>query len=68
MPAAIMLLALIFTAQRDYRAALELIIDALDNFPTNVALLILKLKLEAKFGRLKSSLVALGFLRLSRIK
>lgn len=50
MPSAIMLLALIFTAQKDYKAAIELIVDVLDDFPTNYPFLVLKLKLEVKFG------------------
>lgn len=51
MPPAIMLLALIFTAQKDYKAALELIVDALEDFPTNYSLTVLKLMLEVKFGK-----------------
>lgn len=51
MPPAIMLLALIFTAQKDYKAALELIVDALEDFPTNYPLTVLKLMLEVKFGK-----------------
>ncbi|VDK34583.1 unnamed protein product [Gongylonema pulchrum] len=38
MPSAVMLLALIFTAQKDYKGALELIIDALDDFPSSYPL------------------------------
>ncbi|VDM97899.1 unnamed protein product [Thelazia callipaeda] len=56
MPAAIMLLALIFTAQKDYKAALELTVDALEDFPTNYPLIVLKLMLEVKFGRVDEAL------------
>uniref|UniRef100_A0A915PVY3 Tetratricopeptide repeat protein 7 N-terminal domain-containing protein n=1 Tax=Setaria digitata TaxID=48799 RepID=A0A915PVY3_9BILA len=56
MPSAIMLLALIFTAQKDYKAALELIVDALEDFPTNYPLTVLKLMLEVKFSRVDEAL------------
>ncbi|VDK61460.1 unnamed protein product [Onchocerca ochengi] len=58
MPPAIMLLALIFTAQKDYKAALELVIDALEDFPTNYPLTVLKLLLEVKFGRVDEALAS----------
>ncbi|MCP9259481.1 hypothetical protein DINM_002425 [Dirofilaria immitis] len=58
MPLAIMLLALIFTAQKDYKAALELVIDALEDFPTNYPLTVLKLMLEVKFGRVDEALAS----------
>ncbi|VIO91601.1 Uncharacterized protein BM_BM729 [Brugia malayi] len=58
MPLAIMLLALIFTAQKDYKAALELIIDAIEDFPTNYPLTVLKLMLEIKFGRVDEALAS----------
>lgn len=47
---AIMLLALIFTAQNDLKAALELIVDALDEFPSYYTLLVLRIKLDSKCG------------------
>ncbi|EJW82970.1 TPR Domain containing protein [Wuchereria bancrofti] len=58
MPLAIMLLALIFTAQKDYKAALELIVDAIEDFPTNYPLTVLKLMLEIKFGRVDEALAS----------
>ncbi|VDK68060.1 unnamed protein product [Litomosoides sigmodontis] len=58
MPPAIMLLALIFTAQKDYKTALELIVDALEDFPTNYSLTVLKLMLEVKFGRVDEALAS----------
>lgn len=51
MPSAIMLLALIFTAQNDYKAAHELVINALEDFPNSYSLVVLKLMLEVKFGK-----------------
>ncbi|VDM44239.1 unnamed protein product [Toxocara canis] len=56
MPSALMLLALIFTAQKDYKAALELVMEALNDFPSNFPLLVLKLKLDVKFGRAEEAL------------
>ncbi|VDK23174.1 unnamed protein product [Anisakis simplex] len=56
MPCALILMALIFTAQNDYKAALELVIEALNDFPSNFALLVLKLKLDVKFGRTEEAL------------
>ncbi|MFH4975241.1 hypothetical protein AB6A40_001950 [Gnathostoma spinigerum] len=52
----IMLLALIFTVKQDYKAALELTCDAIGEFPSNYGLLVLKLKLESKFGRINEAL------------
>lgn len=46
-----MLMALIFTAQKDYKGALELVVEALNDFPSNFPLLVLKLKLDVKFGK-----------------
>ncbi|PAV60415.1 hypothetical protein WR25_23751 [Diploscapter pachys] len=55
-PAAIMLLALIFTADGDLKSALELIVNALNEFPNNYGLLVLRLHIEIKFGRIDESL------------
>lgn len=55
-PLAIMLMALIFTARKDYKGALELVINALSNFPSHYGLLVLRLKLEAKYGRVEEAL------------
>lgn len=49
-PAAIMLMALLFSARKDYKSALELVIGVLKDFPDYYGLLVLRLKLEAKFG------------------
>lgn len=49
-PSAIMLMALLFTAKKDYKAALDLVINSLVDFPTHYGLLVLRLKLEAKYG------------------
>uniref|UniRef100_A0A914KZZ3 TPR_REGION domain-containing protein n=3 Tax=Meloidogyne TaxID=189290 RepID=A0A914KZZ3_MELIC len=55
-PFAIMLLALIFTARKDYKGALELVINALNDFPSHYGLLVLRLKLEARYGRVEEAL------------
>lgn len=55
-PFSIMLMALIFTARNDYKNALELVMNALIDFPTNYGLLVLRLKLEAKYGRVEEAL------------
>nr|CAD2167371.1 unnamed protein product [Meloidogyne enterolobii] len=51
-----MLLALIFTARKDYKGALELVINALNDFPSHYGLLVLRLKLEARYGRVEEAL------------
>lgn len=55
-PAAVMLLALIFTAEADLKGALELVVNALKDFPTHYGLLVLRLHIETKFGRIDESL------------
>ncbi|EYC25918.1 hypothetical protein Y032_0011g1457 [Ancylostoma ceylanicum] len=55
-PAAIMLLALIFTAEGDLKGALELVVNALKDYPTHYGLLVLQLHIETKFGRIDESL------------
>uniref|UniRef100_A0A7I4YA08 TTC7_N domain-containing protein n=1 Tax=Haemonchus contortus TaxID=6289 RepID=A0A7I4YA08_HAECO len=55
-PSAIMLLALIFTAEADLKGALELVVSALKDFPTHYGLLVLRLHIETKFGRIDESL------------
>ncbi|CAB3402142.1 unnamed protein product [Caenorhabditis bovis] len=55
-PAAVMLLALIFTAYGDLKGALELVVTSLQEFETNYGLLVLKLQIETKFGRIEESL------------
>lgn len=50
-PSALMLMALLFTAKKDYKSALELVINALSDFPTHYGLLVLRLKLESKYGK-----------------
>uniref|UniRef100_A0A1I7XTT5 TPR_REGION domain-containing protein n=1 Tax=Heterorhabditis bacteriophora TaxID=37862 RepID=A0A1I7XTT5_HETBA len=55
-PSAIMLLALIFTADGDLKSALELVLNALNDFPTHYGLLVLRLHIETKFGRIDESL------------
>ncbi|KAL3068400.1 hypothetical protein niasHT_030691 [Heterodera trifolii] len=55
-PFAIMLMALIFTARKDFKGALQLVINALSDFPTHYGLLVLRLKLEAKYGRVEEAL------------
>ncbi|CAD6196366.1 unnamed protein product [Caenorhabditis auriculariae] len=55
-PAAIMLLALVFTAHGDLKGALELVVNALKDFPNNYGLLVLRLHIETKFGRVEESL------------
>ncbi|CAD5208472.1 unnamed protein product [Bursaphelenchus xylophilus] len=46
-----MLLALIFTAKHDYKSAMRLVLKAIANFPNHYGLMVLRLKLESKFGR-----------------
>ncbi|KAF1763286.1 hypothetical protein GCK72_011552 [Caenorhabditis remanei] len=55
-PGAIMLLALIFTAYGDLKGALELVINALTEFEHNYGLMVLRLHIETKFGRIEESL------------
>ncbi|PIC40823.1 hypothetical protein B9Z55_008439 [Caenorhabditis nigoni] len=55
-PGAIMLLALIFTAYGDLKGALELVINALAEFEHNYGLMVLRLHIETKFGRIEESL------------
>ncbi|CAI4227766.1 unnamed protein product [Auanema sp. JU1783] len=55
-PSAIMLLALIFTAAGDLKGALELVANALKDFPSHYGLLVLRLHIEIKFGRVDESL------------
>uniref|UniRef100_A0A0N5AL77 TTC7_N domain-containing protein n=1 Tax=Syphacia muris TaxID=451379 RepID=A0A0N5AL77_9BILA len=55
MSCALMLLALISTANKDYEGALEFVSEALLNFPTNFGLLVLRLKLEIKLGLVKDA-------------
>ncbi|KAK6739587.1 hypothetical protein RB195_008219 [Necator americanus] len=55
-PAAIMLLALIFTAEADLKGALELVVNALKDYPNHYGLLVLRLHIETKFGRIDESL------------
>jgi hypothetical protein len=43
-----MLMALIFTAMKDYKAANELVEDALNEFPSYYGLLVLHMKLKAR--------------------
>ncbi|KAK6010984.1 hypothetical protein OSTOST_23942, partial [Ostertagia ostertagi] len=61
-PAAIMLLALIFTAEADLKGALELVVNALKDFPTHYGLLVLRLHIETKFGRIDESLGTCSYL------
>uniref|UniRef100_A0A914HBX5 Uncharacterized protein n=1 Tax=Globodera rostochiensis TaxID=31243 RepID=A0A914HBX5_GLORO len=55
-PFAIMLMALLFTARKDFKGALQLAINALSDFPTHYGLLVLRLKLESKYGRVEEAL------------
>lgn len=55
-PAAIMLLALIFTAYGDLKGALDLVINSLAEFEHNYGLMVLRLHIETKFGRIEESL------------
>uniref|UniRef100_A0A8R1HZ01 Tetratricopeptide repeat protein 7 N-terminal domain-containing protein n=1 Tax=Caenorhabditis japonica TaxID=281687 RepID=A0A8R1HZ01_CAEJA len=55
-PAAVMLLALIFTAYGDLKGALELVINALGEFEHNYGLMVLRLHIETRFGRIEESL------------
>ncbi len=45
-----MLLALLFTAGGQIKDAFELVVDALHDFPHHYGLLVLRLKLEVRFG------------------
>lgn len=49
-PSALMLMTLLYTTKRDYKSALALVINALAEFPTHYGLLVLRLKLETKYG------------------
>ncbi|KAI1721349.1 tetratricopeptide repeat protein 7B [Ditylenchus destructor] len=55
-PSAIMLMALLLTAKKDYKRALELVIKSLVDFPSHYGLLVLRLKLEAKYGLVEEAL------------
>ncbi|KAJ1366849.1 hypothetical protein KIN20_027628 [Parelaphostrongylus tenuis] len=55
-PNAILLLALIFTAEGDLKGALELVVNALKDFPSHYGLMVLQLHIETKFGRVEESL------------
>ncbi|CAI2349573.1 unnamed protein product [Caenorhabditis sp. 36 PRJEB53466] len=55
-PAAVMLLALVFTAYGDLKGAMELVINALGEFEHNYGLMVLRLHIETKFGRIEESL------------
>lgn len=48
-PFAFMLMALIFTARKDYKGALELVINALTDFPSNYGLLVLRFFISNNF-------------------
>uniref|UniRef100_A0A7E4VXZ7 TTC7_N domain-containing protein n=1 Tax=Panagrellus redivivus TaxID=6233 RepID=A0A7E4VXZ7_PANRE len=56
-PSAIMLMAMLFSARRDYKSALTLVQTALDDLPNHYGLLVLKLKLDAKYGRMDEVLI-----------
>lgn len=45
-----MLMSLIFTARKDNKSALQLVLGALEEFPNHYGLLVLRLKLESKYG------------------
>ncbi|GMR41370.1 hypothetical protein PMAYCL1PPCAC_11565 [Pristionchus mayeri] len=55
-PHALLLLALIFTAESDYKAAIEIVKKALDDFPSDYALRVLQLHLYIKIGRVGESM------------
>ncbi|CAJ0941898.1 unnamed protein product, partial [Mesorhabditis belari] len=55
-PSALMLLALLFTCEGDLKSALELVLTALKDFPENYGLLVLRLHLEKRFGRVEEAL------------
>lgn len=57
-PHALLLLALIFTAENDYKAAMEIVKKALDDFPSHYALRVLQLHLFIKIGRVGESMEA----------
>lgn len=46
-----MLMALLFTAKHDYKSAMRLVLKAIVNFPNHYGLMVLRLRLESKFGR-----------------
>jgi hypothetical protein len=52
-PAALMLLALLLTARGEQKDALDIVLDALDEFPNHYGLLVLRLKLEVGFSACK---------------
>jgi hypothetical protein len=68
-PSATMLMALIFTTKHDYKNAMKLVAEASVDFPQHYGLLVMRLRLEAKFGRidraLKTSRALLSFWRRS---
>ncbi|KAI6211820.1 Tetratricopeptide repeat protein 7B [Aphelenchoides besseyi] len=53
---AVMLMALLFTAKHDYKNALKLVHEHSANFPGHYGLLVLRLRLEARFGRVDRAL------------
>ncbi|KAI6175200.1 Tetratricopeptide repeat protein 7B [Aphelenchoides fujianensis] len=53
---AVMLMALLFTAKHDYKNALKLVHENAANFPGHYGLLVLRLRLESRFGRLDRAL------------
>uniref|UniRef100_A0AC35TRV3 TTC7_N domain-containing protein n=1 Tax=Rhabditophanes sp. KR3021 TaxID=114890 RepID=A0AC35TRV3_9BILA len=52
----IMLLALLLTANKDFNGALSVITEALEEFPSNYGLLVLRLKLEMKCERVQEAM------------
>lgn len=50
-PTALMLLALLLTARGEHKDALDIVLDALDEFPNHYGLLVLRLKLEVGFSK-----------------
>lgn len=59
-----MLMALLFTAKHDFKSAMRLVLKAAANFPAHYGLMVLKLRLEAKFGRVDRALkTSRGLLR-----
>ncbi|GMS88888.1 hypothetical protein PENTCL1PPCAC_11063 [Pristionchus entomophagus] len=57
-PHGLLLLALIFTAENDYKASMEIVKKALDDFPSHYALRVLQLHLFIKIGRVSESMEA----------
>uniref|UniRef100_A0A914XNV1 Tetratricopeptide repeat protein 7 N-terminal domain-containing protein n=1 Tax=Plectus sambesii TaxID=2011161 RepID=A0A914XNV1_9BILA len=55
-PTALMLLALLLTARGEHKDALDIVLDALDEFPNHYGLLVLRLKLEVGFNRTDQAL------------